>query len=318
MRNVLITGATGFVGSELIQTLKLDKDINVVRAVRHKEQVVSRNDILIPSIDSNTDWSNLLNGIDTVIHLAAKVHDMKFKEDYSTDNEYFKVNYEGTKQLVNELIKVGGEKIIFLSTIKVNGEGDGSHIYTEKDIPTPVDSYGKSKLEAEKYIINNENKLKYTIIRPGLIVGAGVKGNLFNLMQFIRKGYPFPYIRRENKRSMIGLKNLCNLIHFAIISDKCNNEVLLAAERKPLSTIALINKISSSMGKSIKYIRIPDMISIILFKIGFFKKIFKRLYGDLIINTDKLYSKIGWSPELSIDQEIEVMVNDYLNSRSSL
>lgn len=307
--NILITGATGFVGEALVKLLS--NNANIFRAVRSKHEIENSQDILIGSIDENTNWKPVLNDndIDIVIHLAAKVHDMKFKEDNSLTNDFYTINYKGTKKLVDDAKGTSVKKIVFLSTIKVNGESNNITPYSENDTTKPIGSYAKSKEMAEQYLINNSNEIKYVIIRPTLIFGPNVKGNILTLMKIIAKGIPFPYFKRPNKRSMIGLKNLCEFISFCINTNKCDNQILLVSEKEPISTEKLVRIISKYVKNKYIMLKLPNFLNFIFKFTPFLKKIYTRLYGDLLIDNSKLYYDINWKPRYTIDEQIEEMVN---------
>lgn len=310
---ILITGSTGFVGSELLNSLSSLSQYEVYRIVRNIDEKHTSKDIYLQTIDGTTNWDGILDKIDIVIHLAAKVHDMNFKESEFDDesNIFYKINYEGTKKLVDDSIKNGVKKIIFLSTIKVNGESGQNSVFSEFDIPNPIDSYGKSKLKAENYIIEKSSSIDYIIIRPTLIIGANVKGNIRKLMKLINKGFVFPYFKKENKRSFVGLRNLCELIIYCLEHPNFRNEIVIASEMKMLSTKDLIQKISRSMGKKVLYVVIPGFFSLIFKKVKLLNKIYIRLYDNLIVHNDKLYKKVGWKPKYSIDEEIEHMTESF-------
>lgn len=311
MKKILITGATGFVGKELCSVLS--NYYEIIRVVRSEKDLLSDNDVIVPVIDRNTDWSNLLNNVDVIVHLAAKAHDMSYVDNDDIDNIYYETNYWGTKTLVDEAVKSGVKKIIFMSTIKVNGESTELSCFAEEDIPKPVGSYAISKLKAEEYIKSKaiDNDFTYTIIRPTLVFGKNVKGNLNFLMKMISKGLPFPYFKVENKRHMIGLKNLCMFVKYSIESENCNNQVIIVSEKVTLSTKKLVSYISEAMGKKTLFIRFPMFFRTIFSKVSFIDKIIIRLYGNLIVDNNKLYTKINWKPVYTIEEQITEMINEY-------
>jgi len=318
MLKILITGGTGFVGKELIAQLRDNIQVEIIRIVRNSNEVISDHDIVVSSIDAKTDWSGILDKIDVIIHLAAKVHDMNYKDNDDLNNEYYQINTEGTKKLVEDASKFGVGKIIFLSTIKVNGEGGGNIIFKEIDTPKPQGSYAKSKFIAEQYIISNSAKagLKFVIIRPTLIIGANVKGNLLNLMKLVSRNMPIPLSKHDNKRSVIGLKNLCDFIIYCITNEDCNNNTFILSEQNTISTRELFEKIAYYMKRKILIINIPTIILRFLRKIKRFDDIYIRAYGDLVASKDKLIKNTGWKYKYSIDEQIESMVNEFIGNFS--
>ena len=310
---VLVTGATGFVGRQLVEQLKNEQKIEIVRIVRREEEAWAKQDIIVPNINGNTDWTNCFDTIDVVIHLAAKVHDMRYADNEDVENEYYQVNYLGTKCLSEAAGRAGVEKVIFLSTVKVNGSGDENAVATELDEVKPKGSYAKSKFLAEKCIIDGAQQygFSYTIIRPTLVFGTNVKGNLFRLMQVVAAGIPIPIGKRDNKRSMIGLQNLCDFIIFSATNKVCNNSTFLLSESRPLSTRELCEKIADHMDKELRLLIVPDIILGTLRKLERFNRVYSRVCGDFVVSNEKLLTT-KWTYKYSIEEQIKNMVDDFV------
>jgi len=317
MTKVLITGATGFVGNELVEQLKNEHQIETFRVVRRDNEVIYDHDILLASIDGKTDWSGILNKIDIIIHLAAKVHDMNYIDNDDINNEYYQINSEGTKRLVEDAGKANVKKIIFLSTIKVNGDGIENIAFKESDISKPQGSYAKSKHLAEQHIISTSAKdgLKYVIIRPTLVFGASVKGNLLTMMKLVYNGMPIPLSKQDNRRNVIGLKNLCDFIIYCIVNEDCNNNTFILSENRAVSTRELFEVIAYYMRKKLLVIKISSTILNYLRKIKKFDNIYIRAYGNLIVSNDKLINHTRWKYKYSIEEQIESMVNQFINNK---
>lgn len=312
MDNILITGATGFLGSQLTEILSGIDDYKIYRQVRSEEKRERDSDILVKNISGETDWCKSLDDIDIIIHLAAKVHDMSYKDDHSNNNEYFSVNYKGTVKLLNEAAKANVKKIIFISTIKVNGESNNTRSYTEKDKPSPQDSYSRSKYEAERYIAENSKKLgiNYVIIRPALVYGMGVKGNLERLINFVNRGIPFIGFKDQNQRAMIGLNNLCNIIQSSISAPIYNNKTIIASEKDMYSTERIVSSIYKLLGRRSRIIILPSFIKRLLLKLPFFSNIVLRLYGNLLVSNEFLHNVIGWKQPYTFEEELKKMLSN--------
>ncbi len=258
---ILVTGATGFVAQALIRHLVNIADLRVRACSRSAFKPTTNTVEYMPidNISDETDWCKALEGVDTIIHAAARVHVMV---DISVDplSDFRKVNTAGTLNLARQAAKAGVRRFIFLSSIKVNGEKTSlGEAFTEKDMNSPDDYYALSKLEAEQGLLSlaKDTPMEVVIIRPPLVYGSGVKANFATMMKWIDKGVPLPLGAIQNKRSLIALDNLVDLIVTCIDHPAAANQVFLAADGEDLSTIELIQKIGKAMGKPTRLIPVP-------------------------------------------------------------
>ncbi|WP_316817954.1 NAD-dependent epimerase/dehydratase family protein [Pedobacter nyackensis] len=239
MKNVRITGSSGFVGQNLIPYLK-DKGLTI--------QPVLRKELENIQVDS-------LKDSDVIVHLAGKAHDLK---QSSNPQEYYSVNYELTKKLFDVFLQSHASKFIFISSVKSAADSvDG--ILSESDKPNPQTDYGKSKLMAEKYIeqqVLPEGK-SYIILRPCMIHGPGNKGNLNLLYQFVKKGIPYPLAAFKNKRSFLSIENLCFVIERIIEKESIPSGIYNVADDEALSTNEVVRILGNSLGKKAKLCSIP-------------------------------------------------------------
>lgn len=215
MKCVLVTGASGFVGGTLCADLAR-LGYKVRAAVRNPEVFsIAECDVLkISSIDSDADWSDSVAGMDVVIHLAARVHVMS---DNAADPlaEFRRVNTAGTENLARQAASAGVKRLVYVSSIKVNGEAtDGGRKFSESDLPGPQDPYGISKWEAEQALhrVAKETGLEVVIVRPPLVYGAGVKGNFAQMLKVLAHGIPLPLASVHNRRSLVYLGNLVDAL----------------------------------------------------------------------------------------------------------
>lgn len=211
---VAVTGADGFIGSQLCKTLVGDGF--AVRALQRKTEssrVQGIEYFPIGDIDADTDWSKALNGVSSVVHLAGRAHRM---DDRHTDaaDVYYTVNVEGTRRLAEFASSAGIRRIVFLSTVKIHGERTEDKAFNEDDPPNAVGPYATSKWEAEQALreIGAENRLEVVVIRPPLVYGPGVRANFLRLMSLVDRGMPLPLGAVWNKRSLVGLGNLVAMI----------------------------------------------------------------------------------------------------------
>lgn len=301
---ILVTGASGFVGTALCERLIQDK-FSVIKVVR--KTYSKTNEIVIKDISTVSNWRDVLADVDVVIHLAGRAHVLKEK---SLDplKEFRSINTLATQKLVEESAYVGVKRFIFLSSIGVNGDKTNSVPFRATDIPKPVTPYAISKYEAEVSLkdIAGRGGMEFVIIRPPLIYGKNAPGNFGKLVDVISRGFPLPFAGiTKNKRSFIGLDNLVDLLVKCINHPKAVNQTFLAGDGVALSTAELVKKISISLGRKNKFIKLPIFIfylfSIFLGK----KKIIQQLLGNLEIDIEHTNKILDWAPPLSVDQGFE-------------
>jgi len=315
MNNILVTGANGFIGNKLCETLK-DRNYLVTEAVKRglasNEEKTSRR--FVGNIDENTNWSKYLDGIDCIIHCAARTHIMK-ENTKNLLSQYREINVKGTCNLAEQAVIAGVKKFIFISSIKVNGEKTvGTNFFKHNDYPKPEDPYAISKWEAEKKLfeISKKTGLEVVIIRPPLVLGPRLKGNLLKLIKLISYRIPLPFLNIKNSRSFIGLNNLVNFIILCIKSPAASGEIFLVKDSQDLSTPKLIKKISNAMGKFQILLPMPVFIlKIIFFLIGRSSE-FDRLFGSLRIDCSHAYDVLGWKPTSDINASILETANWFL------
>lgn len=322
VRKIFVTGATGFVGRKLCHSL-LERGYSVTGAVRSQEKISelpSQMEChLIDDIGPYTDWAGALENVDTVIYLAARVHVM---QETSADplNEYRRVNTAGAERLAYMAAKAGVRRIIYLSTIKVNGERTTEHPFTEEDVVNPDDPYARSKWEAEQILrrISRETGIEVVIIRPALIYGAGVAGNFLRLLSWVNRDVPLPLSLVNNRRSLIYAGNLVDVIAACMTHPNAAGETFLVSDGEDISTPDLIRMIAKEMNKRARLIPFP----IVLLKaagalMGRGSEI-ERLSGSLCIDSSKIRRVLGWNPPYSMEEGIRETVKWCRNSTGSV
>ena len=308
IKKVLVTGSGGFIGRALCTRILAEGW--QVRGTFRSESDVSRlpegvEAFLIGSIDSDTKWDDALTGIDTVVHLAARVHVM---DDVSSDPlaEYRKVNVEGTKCLAVSSANAGIKRFIFISSIKVNGEGRAS-AYSEEDEEAPEDPYGVSKWEAEQELhkISHTTGIELVILRPPLVYGPGVKANFYNLFKIVDRGIPLPFAKIDNLRSFIYLDNLIDVIITCINHPRAAGRTFLVNDREDVSTPELIRKIASALGRPARLFPIPPFLMRLAGKFTGKSAAIDRLFGSLTIDSTKIRKELGWKPPYTMEYGLE-------------
>ena len=311
-QHILITGASGFIGRNLCAFLK-EKGYFVRASVQDDACGVSGVDDYIDVGDINelTDWQQALAGVDTVIHLAARVHIMN---DPAADpvEAFRKVNVLGTERLARMAARAGIKRFIFISSVKVNGEG-ASRPYTEDDLPAPQDVYGISKREAEDSLacIAAETGIQMVILRLPLVYGPGVKANFKNLIKIAGAGLPLPLKGINNQRSFLYLGNLLDAIITCISHPLAAGETFLVSDGQDVSTPDLIKMIACAMNKRAVLFSLHSGILKALCKIIGRSEELEKLTGTLILDSSKIRSLVGWKPPFTLEEGISQTVRYY-------
>ena len=313
---ILITGATGFIGKSLVTQL-LAENYLLSAAIRNTSNCMSPDIQQIPvgDLSTNTDWGNALSDIDIVIHLAARVHVM---DDTSLDPlaKFREINTEGTLNLARQAASNNISRFIFLSSIKVNGENtDFRKPFTKDDKHKPSDPYGLSKYEAEvglKAIADNTG-MEVVIIRPPLVYGPNVKANFKSMVSWLDKGIPLPLGSIHNKRSLVALDNLVDLIITCIKHPSAANQTFLASDDEDISTTELLQRMAKALGKPARLIPIPSSLlnagAALLGK----RDIAQRLCGSLQVDINHTKQTLCWKPPVSVDEALQKTADAYLN-----
>lgn len=314
MSKVLVTGATGFVGRSLVPAL-IQAGHEVRCAVTKKVDCLTAEQVVIQRLELQSDWSEALDGIDIVIHLAARVHIMADNSESPLD-EYCKVNSIATKNLAKQAAKNKVKRFLFLSSIKVNGEFTvEGEPFTEESVPQTDDPYGLSKLYAEQYLqdISKQTGMEVVIIRPPLIYGPGVKANFLKMIQLVDKGWPLPFGKVNNKRSFIFIENLVSALCTVAIAPKAANQIYLVADDETSSLTNLLTVLAKEMNLKPRLFSVPVNLMVGVLKLLQLNNLNIRLFGSLEVNNSKIKSDLKWSPPFSSTQAFQRTVKWYLN-----
>jgi UDP-glucose 4-epimerase len=309
--NVLITGANGFVGRALCAEL-VQRGHSVRGALRQiggRSALVEGIDpVLIGTINAATDWKAALAGCAVVVHLAARVHVM---HDKASDPlaEFREVNTEGTLNLARQAAQRGVKRFVFISTIKVNGEGR-EEPYRETDAPAPEDAYAISKWEAEQGLhrIAQETGLEVVILRPPLVYGPGVKANFQRLMNTVRRGWPLPLGAIRNRRSLLYLGNFVDAIRLCVEHPAAAGQTFLLDDGEAVSTPELIRRLAHAMGRPARLPAVPvgvlELAGALLGK----RAAVSRLTGSLHVDSSAIRSQLDWVPPFSMEAGLAATV----------
>ncbi len=319
MSRILVTGANGFVGRRLSRTLVAEGH-EVLGSVRRANTLIAApwlRWVETGDISEQSDWRSALENVSAVVHLASRVHVMN---DDSADPlaEYRKVNVDATLSLAEQASVSGVKRFVFVSSVKVNGEGtELGRPYTAESPPAPVDPYGVSKLEAEQGLreLAASSRMEVVIVRPPLVYGPGVKANFLKMMQVLAKGIPLPLGAVHNRRSLISLDNLVSVLTVCIGHPAAGNRVFLVADGEDLSTPDLMRRVGGALGKPARLFPFPAAVlksgAGLLGKSG----AADRLLGSLQIDIKRTCRVLEWSPPNSVDAEIEKTARHFLGQQ---
>lgn len=305
--NVLLTGASGFVGRAIAQRLALEgfQTNSILRSYNSEVSKYGKVSVVTDFRDE-LSWQKSIGEAKVVIHCAARVHVMN---DRSSDPlaQYRAVNVEGTLALARQAAIAGVKRFIFLSSIKVNGEATvQGNAYRPDQKPEPQDPYGISKMEAEEELksLAKDSGLEVTIIRPVLIYGPGVKANFHSLMGLLSRGLPLPLGAIPNKRSLVALDNLVDLVMTCIDHPAAANETFLVSDGEDLSTSDLLYRLGLALGRPSRLIPIP--VGLLQLGAGLIgkKALAQRLCGSLQVDITKTRTLLGWTPVISVDEAL--------------
>ena len=320
MTRVLITGASGFIGQALCPFL-VEKGIKIKEALRSKPHNTYPYEFsIIEDITNEVSWRKVLEEIDIVIHLAAQAHGVKqgrYSRQQQDTFNLFQTNVAGTQALVRAACDTEVKHFIYLSSIKVNGERTCLNPFLEENILCPEDEYGQSKLQAEEVIKSycGGNKMSYTILPSPLVYGPKVKGNFLDLLNISASRIPLPFAAINNKRSLIYIENLLDIIYLTLIHPKAKNETFLLCDGQDLSIQELIIQIRKAMKLSSNLWYCPLSVLKFIFKVLKREKAFLRLSTSLQVDDQKLRSYVDWQPRFSVEQGLEKTIQWFLSEK---
>jgi nucleoside-diphosphate-sugar epimerase len=313
-KTILVTGANGFVGQACCSALA-SAGFNVIGTVRNNDPECRRTTaslihyVALGDIGRDLDvgaWIKVMRRVDIVIHLAARVHVLK-ETTLDTMDAFRRTNVVGTERLASLAARHGIHRFIFLSTIKVNGERTDGSPFTESDAPAPQDQYAISKWEAEQALLRvaQTSGMEVVILRPPLVYGPTVRGNMLRLFRCVHQGIPLPLAHIENRRSLVGLGNLVDLLKRCVEHPAAAGQTFLVSDDEYVSTPELIHSIASALRRPARLFPIPSrLLHLILSVLGNSYEA-DRLCSSLMVNSQKVRHVLTWKPPFSLSQGLQ-------------
>lgn len=314
---ILVTGATGFVGRALCDRLQGQDLLRITVRTPIAGTWAEQHDVVQAALEPAQDWRPALEGITTVVHCAARVHVMN---DDAVDplSEFRRINVDGTLRLASQAAEAGVRRFVFISSIKVNGESTApGRPFTALQAPAPIDPYGVSKWEAEQRLrtLSAETGMEVVIIRPVLVYGPGVKANFLNMMKWLYKGVPLPLGAIHNKRSLVALDNLVDLIVSCIDHPQAANQTFLVSDGEDLSTTELLQRMSQALGKRPRLLPVPAWMLETAAKVLGKRSIAQRLCGSLQVDIAHTRERLGWTPPVSVDAALRKTAQHFVEQQ---
>jgi UDP-glucose 4-epimerase len=301
-RRILITGASGFIGKRLANALAKD-GWQIRAAARDPSSILAASNVervAMPDLARPGDWLPLLEGVTHVVHLAGIAH----APGSLPDALYTRINAEAAGELA-QAARGKVERVVFVSSVRAQAGLSADHAITERDPPLPTDAYGRSKLEAERLMA--ASGVTFTVLRPAVVYGKAVKGNIASLATLAKTPMPLPFAGLDNRRSLLALDNFVSAISLVLVSEQAANETFLVADAEPISVADLVSAMREGLHRPPHLVKVP---------LGAVKRLMKsfgketeweRISGDFVIDASKLMG-IGWRPSIATRDGIAKMM----------
>ena len=316
---ILVTGATGFIGTQLSETLA-----NSGHEVRCTARSLAPNrsttlEMVTCDLESADNLDHLTMGCDAIVHLAGRAHVMS-DDPATSESLYLSANVDVTRKLAQSAARTGVKRMILMSSVKVNGESTTiDSPFTSQDIPNPQDPYGRSKTQAEQTLwdVASTSGLEGVVVRPPLVYGPGVRANFASLIGIVNRGLPLPLASIQNKRSFVSIDNLIDCIATALQSSNAPGQTFLVSDGNDLSTPELIRSIASALHKSPMLIPFPTALLKLVATSVAKRSAYERLCGSLTVDIALTKQKLSWTPLFTVQDSMQRTVDAFIQSRDS-
>jgi UDP-glucose 4-epimerase len=314
MTRVLVTGASGFVGHTLCQTLS-EAGWTVRAALRRTTSVAAPEQTLVGEITGRTQWAQALAGTDCVVHLAAQAHILQRSRQARA--RYHETNAEGTRCLARAAAAHGVRRFVYLSTVKVNGERSGARPFTAADAPHPEDAYAHSKWLGERYLDEAAagTAMQAVIVRAPLVYGPGVRANFLRLMRWVDHEWPLPFGAARNRRSLVSVWNLSELLLLLLRYPGPAAGTWMVSDGEDLSTPELLRRLAQAMGRRAHLLSVPVPMVLAAGALLGQAAALRRLCTSLAVDVTATRARFAWAPALSVDEALARTVAWYRTGR---
>lgn len=307
---ILVTGSSGFIGSAV--TCALAAAGHTVRAAsRNPNKAVNRDGIEwveLPDIESDVDWTPLLDGIDIVVHLAAIAH-----RSHANNAEYARANRVATASLAQACRRQMIKRLIFMSSISAQAGSAADHVVTEIDEPWPITAYDRAKLAAEEEI--RRSGVPFTILRPVIVYGPGAKANIALIMRIAALPLPLPFGAFKNQRSLIAIDNLVQAIILCLANPRTLNQTFIVCDREPITLAEMLATLREAVGRSPGLIPVPPLAVRAMLVAAGRQSLWDRIGRELVASSANL-QKAGWSPQVETKAGLRAMMRATIDASS--
>jgi nucleoside-diphosphate-sugar epimerase len=308
---VLLTGADGFVGRHMQRALS-DRGMHYRVAVRQLGDPPDPRRFEVGDIGPRTDWRAALDGIDVVVHLAGRAHILR-ETAADPRAEFMRVNAEGTAALATSALAAGVRRLVYVSSIGVHGNTSGSTAFTVTSPLQPHNAYAESKLAGEIAARSVAGKrLEVVVLRLPLVYGPGVRANFLRLLQWVDRGWPLPLAAIENRRSLVNVWNLCDLLANILKNPVASGHTWMVSDGEDLSTPDLMRRIGSAMGRRVRLLAVPERMLWLCGALTGRQREIAQLCGSLAVDIEHTRIELGWHPPVTVDEAIARTVEWYV------
>jgi UDP-glucose 4-epimerase len=301
---ILVTGASGFIGRRLVAHLS-GQGFRVRAACRKPDQLIAASDVervQMPDLARSAGWSKLIDGVSHVVHLAGIAH----APGALPDALYMRVNAEAAGELAEAALgRI--ERLVLISSVRAQAGLSAPHVITETDEARPTDVYGRSKLEAERLVA--ASGVPFAVLRPAVVYGKGVKGNIASLATLAKTPMPLPFAGLENRRSLLALDNFLSAIARVLTAKEAANETFLVADVEPISVADLVGAMREGLRRPPHLIKVPAGAVQRLMRSFGKEAEWERISGDFVVSSGKLQG-IGWRPSVTTREGIIKMMRE--------
>lgn len=300
--NILVTGASGFVGRGVCKALSLTKHNGYALLRRPQEGLKVKKQFIVEDFLSHSDWEAILKGMDVVIHTAGLAHVKRHPAQ-----NYCDINTEITKKLALECVKAGVKRFVFISTVSIYGVSSSQEIISLLTPYNPITPYGQSKLLAENFLqeLYKVGTIETVIIRPPIVYGPAAPGNVQTLLKAIRKGIPLPFAATQNRRSMVFIENLADALLLCATHPKAKGNTYFVSDGRPVSIGELITGLARGMGEKARLFYFPDFLIRTPLKLLGKEEILEKITGSLQLDISDIQKTLGWKPIISVEEALE-------------